>query len=63
LYVKNGDGLASAEIGERGEYIGTVDDATQKAINKPKNTLTVADIATLYKQNAQQQITLSESFN
>lgn len=59
LYVKNGDGLASAEIGERGEYIGTVDDATQKAINKPKNTLTVADIATLYKQNAQQQITLS----
>ena len=59
LYVKNGDGLASAEIGERGEYIGTVDDATQKAINKPKNTLTMADIATLYKQNAQQQITLS----
>lgn len=59
LYVKNGESLVSAEIGERGEYIGTVDSATEKAMNKPKNTLTVADIATLYNQNAQQQITLS----
>lgn len=58
LYVNNGNTLISGEIDEQGNFTDEVDNATANTIVKPKQHLTVAQIAQLYNQDTQQQITL-----
>jgi hypothetical protein len=58
LYVRNGASLTAAEIDEHGEFTDSVDTTTANRIVNPKQSLTVADIATLYNQDTSQQITL-----